>query len=90
MGSSLENDYKYLFDPYMELTDTTTPGQSEPGSNGNESILHIPQNSRTGASLSNGLVSYLGHLLKVSGASAGMHLAYSTAPANWTSSFGIK
>ena len=32
------------------LTDTTTPGQSEPGSNGNEGILHI-----TGASSSDGV-----------------------------------
>ena len=32
------------------LTGTTTPGQSEPESNGNEGIHHIPQSSRTGAS----------------------------------------
>ena len=30
----------------------TTSGQSEPGSNGNEEVLHIPQSSRTGTSLS--------------------------------------
>ena len=30
----------------------TTPGQSDPGSNDNEEVLHTPQSSRTGASLS--------------------------------------
>ena len=34
------------------LTDITTPGQSEPGSNGNERVLNTPHISRTGASLS--------------------------------------
>ena len=29
------------------LTETSTPGQSEPGSNGNEGVLHIPHSSRT-------------------------------------------
>ena len=42
-------------------TGTTTPGHSGPGSNGIESVFHILQSSRTGASLSNGLMSYLGH-----------------------------
>ena len=32
------------------LTGTTTPGQNEPRSNGNEVVFHIPQSSRTGAS----------------------------------------
>ena len=40
---------------------TTTPDKSGYGSNGNEGVLHIPQSFRTGASLSDGLVSYLGH-----------------------------
>ena len=30
------------------LTGTTTPGQSRPGSNTNEVVLHIFQSSRTG------------------------------------------
>ena len=46
------------------LTDTTTPGQSRHGGNGCERVLHIPQSSRTGASRSDNLVSYLGHLLE--------------------------
>ena len=45
------------------LTDTPTLGQSEPGSNGNKGILHIPQNSKTEASSSDGLVLYQGHSL---------------------------
>ena len=32
------------------LTGTTTPGQSGPGSNGDEGVLHIPQTSKTGTS----------------------------------------
>ena len=32
------------------LTDITTPGQSGPGSNGNEELLHSLQSSRTGVS----------------------------------------
>ena len=31
------------------LSSATTSGQSGPGSNGNEEVLHIPQSSRTGA-----------------------------------------
>ena len=37
---------------FETLRGTTTPGQSGPESNGNEGILHILQNSRTGTSLS--------------------------------------
>ena len=47
------------------LSGATTPGLNEPGSNGNESVLCIPQNSSiTGTSPSNCLVSYPGHLLE--------------------------
>ena len=38
------------------LTGTTTPGQGESGSNGNEEVLPIPPRFRTGASPSDGLV----------------------------------
>ena len=42
----------------------TTPGQSGPGSDGNEGVLHIPQSSSTaGTSPSDCLVSYPGHSL---------------------------
>ena len=51
-----------LFDPKTGLSGATTPGQSEPGSNGNEGVLHIPQSSSiTGISPSDCLVSYPGH-----------------------------
>ena len=54
--------------------------QSGPGNNGYEGILHIPQNSRSGASPSNGLVSYPGHLLRRGSYSyAEMQSAYYTA-----------
>ena len=32
----------------MDPSDSTTQGQSGPGCNGNERVLHIPQSSRTG------------------------------------------
>ena len=41
----------------------TTLGQSGPGSNGNEEVLHIPQSSKAEASSSDGLVLYSGHFL---------------------------
>ena len=40
------------------ISGATTLSQSGPGSNGNEGVLH----SKTGASLSDSLVSYPGHL----------------------------
>ena len=46
------------------LSDATTPGQSRPGSDGNERVLCIPRSSSiTGISSSNCLVSYPGHSL---------------------------
>ena len=46
------------------LSGATTPGQSGPGSNGNERVLHISQSSSiTEASPSDCLMSYPGHLL---------------------------
>ena len=46
------------------LSGATILGQSGPGSNGNEEIIHIPQSSsNTGTSPSDCLVSYLGHSL---------------------------
>ena len=40
------------------LSSATTPGQSGPGNDGNEGLLHIPQSSSiTGTSLSDCLVS---------------------------------
>ena len=58
----------------------TTLGQSEPGSDGNEGLLRIPQSSSiTEASLSYCLVSLTGHSLWESYPSAEMQSVYSTA-----------
>ena len=66
------------------LSGATTPSQSGSESDGNEGVLHIPQNSSiTRASLSDCLVSYPGHSVGESYLSAKMQLVYSTAPANW-------
>ena len=66
----------------MTLLGATTPNQNGPESNGNEGVLHIPQNSWTGASPSDGFVLYPGHSL-VRGLTpfAEMQLMHSTAPA---------
>ena len=68
----------------MALSGATILGQSRPGSNGNEGVLHIPQSSSiTGTSPSDCLVSYQGHLLgEGSYPSAEVQLVYSTAPTN--------
>ena len=66
------------------LSGASTLGQSWPGSNGNEGVLHIPQSSIiTGASPSDCLALYLGHLLGESYPSALMQSVYSTDPAYW-------
>ena len=66
------------------LTHTTTPGQRRPVINDNKGALYIPENSRTEASPSDGLVSYPWHSLKLgSYPYAEMQLAYSTTPADW-------
>ena len=68
------------------LSGVTTPGQSEPGSDGNEEVLRIPQSSRiTRTSLSDCLVSIQD--IHVAGwgsyLSAEIQSVYSTTPANW-------
>ena len=67
------------------LSGATTPGQSGPGSNGNEGVLCIPQNSSiTGTSPSDCLVSYIQNTsFGVSYPSAEKQSMYSTAPADW-------
>ena len=55
---------------FIDRTGTTTPDQSGPESNSNEGVLHIPQNSKTGALPSDGLMSCSGHLLRESDPSA--------------------
>ena len=64
----------------------TTPGQSGPGSNGNEEVLHIPQSSKTRASTSESFV-ISRTLIGVGFYSyAKIQLVYSTAPADWATS----
>ena len=69
----------------IALSNATTPGQSGPGSNGNEWMLRIPQSSSiTGASLSDCLVSYPGNSLwRGSDSSAEVQSMSSTAPSDW-------
>ena len=68
------------------LSGATTLGQSGPGSNGNEGLLHIPQiSSITVALLLECFVSYLEHSLEESYPSVEMQLVYSTVPAELTS-----
>ena len=58
-----------LFKPIdRALSGATIPGQSGPGSDSNEGVLHIPLSfSITGTSPSDWLVSYPGHSLVVGG-----------------------
>ena len=66
------------------LSGATTPGQSRPGSDGNERVLCIPQiSSFTGSSPSDCLMIYPGHSLGKSYPSAEIQLVYSSAPADW-------
>ena len=69
------------------LSAATIPGQSGPGTDGNEGVLRIPQRfSITGTSPSDCLVSYQGHsLVWVSNHSAEVQSVYSTAPADLAS-----
>ena len=59
---SLKGQTSSIWPIDMTLSGATTLGQSRPGSNGNEGILHIPQSSRAGTSPSDCLMSYPGHL----------------------------
>ena len=73
------------------LSGATSPGQSRPGSNGNEGILHIPQSFIIGAVPSDALISYPGHPFGVgSFPSAEIQSVYSTAPAEWANKFKDK
>ena len=78
---TLEPQLRSIWPIDRTLSGATTPGQSEPGSDGNEGVLCIPQSSSsTGTSPSDCLVSYAGHLLVGSYLSADVQSVYSTAP----------
>ena len=69
---------------HKTLSGATTPRQSETRSNVNEGVLQIPQFSDTGASPSNGFVSYPEQSLgSGSYLSAKMQSVNSTAHADW-------
>ena len=75
----------------MTLAGARTLDQSEPGSDGNDWVLYIPQNSSiTGNSPSDCLVSYTGHSLEVSYPSAEKQSVYSTSLADWVTSSIVK
>ena len=83
--------YFYLTHRYDPNRCHTTPGQSEPEGNGYEGVFHLLQSSRAGTSLSDGLVSYPGHIIE--GGSypfAEMKSMYSIAPADWASKMTLK
>ena len=65
--------------------------KSGPGSDGNQGVLCIPQNSSiTRASLLNCLMSYLGHSCRVgSYPSVEIQSVYSTAPSDWALDEGV-
>ena len=66
------------------LSGATTPGQSWPGSDGNEGVLRISQSSCIpGASLSDCLLSHPGHSLGCLNPSAEKQCVYSMAPDDW-------
>ena len=67
------------------LSSAPIPGQSGPGSDGNEGVIHILQSSSiTRASPSDSLMSNSGHsLMGVVSLSAEMQSVYCTAPSNW-------
>ena len=61
---SISTQFHSIWPIDRTLSGATTPGQSRPGSDGNEGVLHIPESSSiTGTSASDCLVSYPGHSL---------------------------
>ena len=73
----------------VNLTITTSLGQSGPGSNGYEGVLQIPQSLRTGISPSDAVLSYPRLSLWVFYPSAEVQSIYSTAPADWVQNLTI-
>ena len=62
---SITTQFSFIWLVDRTLSGATTPGQSRPGSNGNEGVLCIPQSSSiTGTSPSDCVVPYPGHSLR--------------------------
>ena len=68
------------------LLSANTLGQSGPGSNSNEGVIHIPQSFKTGASPSDCLMSYPGHSLGVY-SSGEIQSVYFTLTDEWAGLF---
>ena len=68
------------------LSGAITPGQSGPGSNGNEGVLCIPRIFKAGASPSDGLMSYSWHSLVgvLLFCSDAVDIFYSPSQMDWT------
>ena len=82
MQLSKNTQFSSIWSIEMTRSGVTTPGQGEPGSDGNKGILHIPQSSWIlETSTSDSLVSYPGHSLEMSYPSAEMPLVYFAASA---------
>ena len=87
------NDGLILFNLLIgSLSVTTMPGQNEPGSHGNEGILHVSQKLQNYWSITIRLFSVISRTLVVvvvvgggSYPSAEVQSVYSTAPADWAS-----
>ena len=80
---SISTQFRSFWTIDRTLSDATTPGQSGPGSDGNEGVHRIPQSSRiTGTSLSDSLVLYPEYG-GGSYSSAKVQSVYSIATADW-------
>ena len=77
----ISNSSIWLID--RTLSGATTPGPSGPKTNGNEMVLHIPQNSKTEASRSDYFISYPVYPLGMYYSSAELHLVYTACPLDW-------
>ena len=82
-GSCPSAEIQSVYSIALADRDENQMGQSGSGSNGNEEVIHFPQNSSiTGTSPSDCLVSYQGHTLGKSYLSKEMLSVSSTAPAD--------
>ena len=78
---SMSTQFSSIWPLDRTISGATTPGHSGPGSDGNEGVVRILQNSGiTGTSPSDCFVSYPGHLLGEYHSSAEMQSVYSVAP----------
>ena len=81
---SISTQFSSIWHIATTLSGATTPAQSAPGSDDNEGVLRIPQNSNiTATSPSDCLVSYPGHSFWGSYSSAEKQSVYSAVPTDW-------